>query len=191
MIMLTKLAVPAILALAVLASGSQAMAQTMGLSTGPLNRDTPTGNGDYENAAALVTGFECVFVANGQPTNGALAFPSANGYVCNKEGSICRNTAAVACQDTKVKFTFDDLRGRRHTTQWIDRDDPSGDGDWENFSQIFTAKCTFTGTSNAVTPITANGPYRCGNPDSRTGAIAINALNGGQMVRDVTVEFTY
>ncbi|MEQ1498501.1 MAG: hypothetical protein ABL914_07550 [Novosphingobium sp.] len=152
-------------------------------STGWLNRDNPGGSGDWENAAGMVTGFECQIIATGQSTVGMA------GYTCSVSGSVCQNTAARRCQDTQVRFTFDDKRGHSHVTPWLNRDNPGGTGDWELFSNFFKVNCRFTVGGQ---PITTAGPaYTCGTPDSRSGGIGLNAKNGGKPVQDFEVEFVY
>ena len=166
-------------AIAILALSSATVA-TAG-TTGWLNRDNPGGTGDWENAAALVSSTECQIIATGQSTVGMA------GYTCTPSGSVCQNTAARPCQDTKVRFTFDDKRGHAHTTPWLNRDNPGGSGDWELFSNFFKVSCRFTSNQQPI-----SGPaYLCGTPDSRNGGVGLNAKNGGQPVQDLEVQFTY
>ena len=147
-----------------------------------LDRDTPGGTGDWENLSALVTKVECNIIATGQSTVGMA------GYTCDVNGSICKNSAATACKDTHVRYTFDDKRGRTHMTSWLDRDDPSGEGDWETTTDLLKVECKFT-KNNA--PVATGGAYVCGTPDSRNGGIGVNAKNGGVLVDNITVRYNY
>jgi Mucin-2 protein WxxW repeating region len=147
------------------------------------DRDNPGGSGDWENLSALVTKVECTLAANGQSTVGKP------GYTCDVAGgSICRNSAAVACENTQVRYSFDDLRGNKFTTPWLQRDDPSGDGDWELTSQLLKVECKFTATN---APMTTGGAYNCGSPDSRTGGNGLTAKNGGKPVDNIAVRFSF
>jgi Mucin-2 protein WxxW repeating region len=147
-----------------------------------LDRDNPGGSGDWENLTGLVTKVECAFTATGLPTSGPA-------YRCDvMGGSQCINTAALVCQDTKVQYTFDDLLGRKVVTGWLNRDLPSGTGDWENPSALFTVECKFTDNGQ---PVPNSGAYICGAPDSRSGGIGVNAKNGGKPVRNIAVRFTF
>ena len=167
-----------ITALAMLASASAALA---GQSPW-LDRDNPSGTGDWETTATLVTSVECQVIATGQSTAGMP------GYKCGVDGSICTNTAAVACQDTQVRYTFNDMRGHSATTSWLDRDDPSGTGDWETTALALTVECKFTDNNGAVT---TGGAYRCSSPDVRSGGSAVNAQNAGQIVRNIAVRYSW
>lgn len=166
------------------AAGLFALSSATGAVAGTtpwLDRDNPGGTGDWENLSALVK-VECAFTATGQTTAGTA------GYTCDTAGSICRNSAAVACQDTKVRYLFDDLRGRKAVTPWLNRDNPSGDGDWETTTDLLKVACKFTATNAAVTPSAA---YVCGNPDVRSGGAGVNARNGGKPVDNLAVQFSW
>jgi hypothetical protein len=152
-------------------------------TTGWLNRDNPGGTGDWENAVGLVSSVECQIIATGQSTVGMP------GYTCTTSGSVCQNTAAQACKDTRVRFTFDDKRGHTHQTPWLNRDNPGGSGDWELFSNFFKVNCRFVAGGQPIT--SAGAAYTCGTPDSRSGGIGQNAKNGGKLVNDFEVEFSY
>ncbi len=158
-------------------------------STPWLDRDNPGGSGDWENLSALATP-ECVFTDTGLSTAGTA------GYRCDiAAGSQCTNTAAVACRDTKVRFIFNDNRGGQATTDWLNRDQPSGTGDWELTSQLLTVECKFTATNTPMTtspPTSAGpGPYTCGTPDSRAGGSGVNARNNGAPVNNIAVRFSW
>jgi hypothetical protein len=176
--MLNRVGLKALVACIALSTGTLASAA----DTGWLDRDTPGGSGDWENAIGMVTKVECETIANNQTTVGKT------GYICNTSGSVCTNTAALSCEDTHVKFTFDDKRGHSHTTPWLNRDNPGGTGDWELFSNFFTVACRFTDNQQAVPN---DAVYKCGTPDSRTGGIGVTANNGGQPVRNLEVKFAY
>lgn len=166
-----------IIGLLAISSASAAMAGT----TPWLDRDNPGGSGDWENLSAMATA-ECTFTATGASTAGTA------GYTCDINGSICRNSAAVACQDTQVRFLFDDKLGHTAVTGWLNRDQPSGDGDWELTSQLLKVECKFTATGQPVTP---GGAFTCGNPDVRSGGSGVNARNGGKPVDNIAVRFSW
>lgn len=147
-----------------------------------LDRDNPGGTGDWENTAALITKVECNFIATGQSTAGTA------GYTCDVNGSICKNSAAVACKDTNVRYTFDDKRGNTHVTSWLDRDDPSGQGDWETTVDLLKVECKFTKNNAAVV---TGGAYICSSPNVINGGIGKNASNGGVPVDNIAVRYTY
>lgn len=165
-------------------------AQTAGVPLGSkntdwLNRDRPGGTGDWENTSALAVA-ECRFVA---APNQIITTANNPGYTCDiNTGSVCRNTAALACQDTEVRFVFDDKLGKKHTTLWMDRDDPSGDGDWEHIKDLLKVECRFTGTT---APVPTNVTYRCGLPDSRSGGSGVNGKGGVALVQDIEVRYSY
>jgi Mucin-2 protein WxxW repeating region len=167
--------------IALLASASAAIAG----QTPWLDRDNPGGTGDWENMAALVTKVECSVIATGQSTVGL------SGYKCDVAGgSICTNSAALACQHTQIRYTFDDRLGHSIVTPWLNRDTPSGTGDWETTSDLLKVECKFTDDNSPVTA-SAGAAYRCSNPDSRSGGTGVNANNGGKPVRNMAVRFSF
>lgn len=99
----------ATLAIAVVAIPHVASAQTW---SPWLNRDKPSGKGDYETIAgfkadgkmpcAAPTAIECRFAG---PPHTPITTGHPKGYTCNTtEGGYCVNTAAVKCGDMEVRF---------------------------------------------------------------------------------------
>src|SRR4051794_7902575 len=69
-----------------------------------LNRDLPSGVGDYETTSDHLQ-IACRFKTNGN----AITEGSPLGYHCNiKEGGWCKNNspAGLVCQDMEVKFSW-------------------------------------------------------------------------------------
>src|SRR5437870_6931307 len=97
----------------------------LGGSTPWFNRDRPSGVGDYETTRDLLA-VQCRFTAS---PNQAITEGSPVGYHCNiKEGGWCKNNdpAGIACKDMEVKFSW-----AGGATPWLNRDRPSGVGDYE------------------------------------------------------------
>jgi hypothetical protein len=167
-------------AIALLASASPALAAT----TPWFDRDNPGGDGDWETWDTLVTKVECKFTQGGASTAGQP------GYLCGKQtGSQCRNSPAIACNDTQVRYTFSDGIGPAYTTPWLNRDLPGGDGDFEIPTLNFTVACRTVAPPKS--PVTTGGAYRCGSPNVLGGGSGSNAQNGGQQVKDIEVQFTF
>uniref|UniRef100_A0A8C6SQ84 WxxW domain-containing protein n=1 Tax=Neogobius melanostomus TaxID=47308 RepID=A0A8C6SQ84_9GOBI len=110
--------------------------------TGWFNRDDPIGSGDWETLNELKRenpGKICPkpLQIEAQTTAGEPA--SSTGDVIYKydtlRGFICKNCEQEnkKCRDYKVRFLcpLDFCTPSRCYTEWFDRDDPSGSGDWE------------------------------------------------------------
>ncbi|KAJ0064098.1 hypothetical protein NL108_018627, partial [Boleophthalmus pectinirostris] len=112
------------------------------------DRDNPSGTGDWETLASLQFSYpEQICAAplqiQGQTTTGLPA--SASGNVLSAYdttvGLICKNSEqqrGLKCHDFQVRFLCppDFCRPKECWTQWFDRDNPSGSGDWETLLSL-------------------------------------------------------
>ena len=94
-----------------LASGLVTLAVFAGAAqagdTGWLDRDRPSGVGEYETTKDLLK-IECRFKKGGKLT-GTFTEGSHPGYHCNvPEGGWCKNNVppGTQCQDVEVKFSW-------------------------------------------------------------------------------------
>ncbi|XP_033112708.1 cartilage intermediate layer protein 1-like [Anneissia japonica] len=104
------------------------------------DRDNPSGTGDWESVGSLLTenpstmcqkpvAIECQTTA-GQP------YTSTDDTVscCPSAGLVCKQAEnGNSCADYRVRFLCPDK-----WTQWFDRDNPSGTGDWENVPNLYS-----------------------------------------------------
>ncbi|XP_056588810.1 uncharacterized protein si:dkey-205h13.2 [Triplophysa dalaica] len=109
------------------------------------DRDDHTGNGDYEYLSDLLNeypGFVCptpigieVQTISGQPAfqtgNVFQVYNPTSGFAC-----VNANQGGGQCADYRVRFLCPDTFCSKCTTQWFDRDDPSGEGDYELLSDL-------------------------------------------------------
>ncbi|XP_049915001.1 cartilage intermediate layer protein 2-like [Epinephelus moara] len=118
------------------------------------DRDNPSGTGDWENLSNLRKenpGKICAKPLDIEARTLLGLSPAAAGEIIHKSdttsGFICRNEDQCkkkGCSDYRVRFScpisFCDGGGPRPKcwTDWFDRDDPSGNGDWENLSNLLT-----------------------------------------------------
>ena len=149
-------------------------------STPWFNRDQPGGVGDYETTRDLLK-VACRFKANGTPiTEGAPV-----GYHCNiKEGGYCKNNdpAGVKCQDMEVMFSW-----AGGATPWLNRDLPSGVGDYETIKDHLKISCRFKANGSPITE-GAPGGYHCNVPD---GGYCKNNDPTGLSCKDMEVKFSW
>jgi len=145
-----------------------------------LNRDQPSGVGDYETTRDHLQ-IACRFKGGGQPiTEGA---PS--GYHCNiKEGGWCKNNdpAGVKCKDMEVKFSW-----AGGATPWLNRDKPSGVGDYETIKDLLKVSCRFKANGSVITEGAPLG-YHCNIPD---GGYCKNNDPAGLGCQDMEVQFSW
>ncbi|HEY6232435.1 MAG TPA: hypothetical protein VIW64_14330 [Pyrinomonadaceae bacterium] len=151
-------------------------------STPWLNRDLPSGVGDYETTSDLLQ-IACRFTASPQQ---AITEGSPLGYHCNiKEGGWCKNNtpAGLACKDMEVKFSW-----ATGATPWLNRDRPSGVGDYETIKDLLKISCRFT--ANPQQAITEGAPlgYHCNIPD---GGWCKNNDPAGLACKDMQVMFSW
>jgi len=106
-----------------------------------LNRDRPSGAGDYETFSDFLkagqvckspSGIEC------QTTDGKSWQQTGQVYTCTQNaGGICANKSQVngtSCLDYRVRFQCN-LRW----TPWLDRDNAGGVGDYETLQDFLKA----------------------------------------------------
>ncbi|XP_049446803.1 uncharacterized protein LOC125897487 isoform X11 [Epinephelus fuscoguttatus] len=118
------------------------------------DRDNPSGNGDWENLSNLRKenpGKICAKPLGIEARTLLGLSPAAAGEIIYKSdttsGFICRNKDQCkkkGCSDYRVRFSCpisfcngEDPRPKCWT-DWFDRDNPSGNGDWENLSNLLT-----------------------------------------------------
>jgi predicted small lipoprotein YifL len=136
---------------------SQKTKNKLGGSTVWLNRDQPSGVGDYETTRDHLQ-IACRFK---KKSGGAITEGSPVGYHCNiKEGGWCKNNkaAGLKCDDMEVMFSW-----AGGSTPWLNRDHPSGVGDYETIKDLLTISCQFT-AGGAITEGVPIG-YHCSMPD--------------------------
>jgi len=145
-----------------------------------LNRDQPSGVGDYETTRDHLQ-IACRFKATGQPiTEGAPL-----GYRCNiKEGGWCKNNdpAGLRCNDMEVKFSW-----AGGATPWLNRDQPSGVGDYETIRDLLKVSCRFKANGSVITEGAPLG-YHCNIPD---GGWCKNNDPEGLACKDLEVMFSW
>ncbi|XP_038629499.1 uncharacterized protein si:dkey-205h13.2 isoform X1 [Scyliorhinus canicula] len=108
------------------------------------DRDNPSGNGDYENLMNLRKEYPDQICNNPmacevETTTGIPASGSGDNIPqCNiSYGFACVNAEQEdgSCEDYKIRFTCPQLFCNCKT-QWFDRDNPSGDGDFEDLANL-------------------------------------------------------
>ncbi|KAF7656555.1 hypothetical protein LDENG_00039580, partial [Lucifuga dentata] len=107
------------------------------------DRDDPSGTGDWETLMHLrdeYPGRICCDPVDieAQPVYGGIASPPNVIYKSDTSyGFICRNgdQSSGYCQDYRVRFScslkYCSIKRPVCWTQWFDRDNPNGTGDWE------------------------------------------------------------
>ena len=94
------------------------------------DRDNPSGTGDWENLVNfnVCSGQSIIDVQARRIDNGLPAEYAGQIFIAydTTVGFICRNDDQ-RCSDYEVQF-----KCQSYWTEWFDRDDPSGTGDWEN-----------------------------------------------------------
>jgi hypothetical protein len=152
-------------------------------STPWLNRDQPGGVGDYETTTDHLK-IACRFKATGKAiTDGAPV-----GYRCNpREGGWCKNNdpAGLKCDDMEVMFSW--IGVPAGATRWLNRDQPSGVGDYETTTDHLKIKCRFKATGIAITDGAPVG-YRCNVPE---GGWCKNNDPAGLKCQDMEVMFSW
>ncbi|XP_037605933.1 uncharacterized protein LOC119476605 [Sebastes umbrosus] len=119
-----------------------------GCYTQYFDRDNPSGTGDWENLFNLHREYPGKICSNPiaieAVTLGGLT-PAATGDVIYKSdttvGFVCRiqdQPNKRLCQDYKVRFRCPAAFCKGCYTQYFDRDNPSGTGDWEILSALHT-----------------------------------------------------
>ncbi|CAL9692704.1 unnamed protein product [Knipowitschia caucasica] len=111
-----------------------------------LDRDDPSGEGDFETLADLLEESPddvCPEPVDVEALTLAGETPAAAGdtVVMNvNEGFYCKNKDQKdkKCNDYKVRFSCppEFCKPQLCWTQWFDRDDPSGTGDWETLADL-------------------------------------------------------
>jgi len=162
-----------------------------GGSTPWFDRDNPSGVGDFELTQDLLT-IKCrTKVTTTNPTSTPITTGSPVGYNCGvPKGAWCTNAQTVPpgkCADMEVQYSW--IAGTTWTagsTPWLDRDNPSGVGDFELTTDLLKITCQFKG-GGAVTTGSPAG-YNCSLP---MGGWCTNALTAGKACKDIEVQFTW
>lgn len=133
------------------------------------DRDNQSGKGDYETMADLMK-LECRLKTNQQIVT--TGNPDA-GYTADvAKGCYCENGGnGNNCQDLEARWTW-----TGGATPWFDRDDPSGDGDYETLVDLMTVSCRVKGAGTAIT----EGSPRGWHLSVGAGCYCVNAENGNQ-----------
>lgn len=144
------------------------------------DRDNPSGKGDYETTSNLLK-VECRFKSNKQTiTNSSHA-----GYECNiKRGGRCINgiPSGNKCKDMEVRFHY--YNGG--STPWLDRDNPSGKGDYETINSLLKPQCKFVG--GGLVPASMAG-YDCSIP--KNGGRCVNGVPTGLKCKDIKIRYKF
>uniref|UniRef100_A0AAV2KGN4 WxxW domain-containing protein n=1 Tax=Knipowitschia caucasica TaxID=637954 RepID=A0AAV2KGN4_KNICA len=110
-----------------------------------LDRGDPSGEGDFETLADLLEESPddvCPKPVDVEALTLAGETPAAAGdtVVMNVNGFYCKNKDQKdkKCNDYKVRFSCppEFCKPQLCWTQWFDRDDPSGTGDWETLADL-------------------------------------------------------
>nr|XP_033777276.1 cartilage intermediate layer protein 1-like isoform X2 [Geotrypetes seraphini] len=117
-----------------------------GCKTRWFDRDDPSGKGDYETLTHLVKEYPGQICTNPigikvRTLDGSPLQTSLVQFSDTTSGFGCVNnflSPAGMCKDYEVQFTCPDSFCSVCTTQWFDRDDPSGYGDYETLSDLRT-----------------------------------------------------
>ena len=146
------------------------------------DRDDQSGSGDWETTNDILK-IECRFTQNQQP----ITTNSPAGYTCNtKQGGICKNNipAGNKCKDMEVRFHY--YNGGE--TPWLNRDRPSGSGDWETVGDLLRPECQFV-VSGA--PIQTGSPtgYQCSI--AAGGGICKNNIPSGNQCEDIKIRYHF
>ncbi|XP_065141778.1 uncharacterized protein [Paramisgurnus dabryanus] len=169
------------------------------------DRDDPSGNGDFEYLSDLLNenpglicqnpiGIEAQTVSGlhvSQTGNVFQAYNAISGFACVNE-----EQGGVQCDDYKVRFLCPDSFCSICRKPWIDRDDPSGVGDYETLTDILAENpqqacpqpiaievATISGTT--VMPTGNNFVY-----DPLQGFSCMNTQQTGGACQDYMVRFT-
>ena len=152
--------------------------EALAANSGWLDRDNPGGKGDYENTSAILK-IRCRFKGGGKITH-----QNPKGYNCNLPvGGFCVNgkPRGHRCKDMEVLYSW-----AGGNTGWLDRDNQSGKGDYENVSAHFKLECRFKGGGK----ITHQNPkgYNCNLPK---GGFCVNGKPSGHRCKDMEVRYNW
>ena len=146
------------------------------------DRDGPSGSGDWETTSDILK-IECRFKGTNQP----ITTNSPAGYTCNiKSGGICKNNIPKGnkCKDMEVRFHY--YNGGE--TPWLNRDSPSGSGDWETVNDLLKPEGRFV---VGGAPVQTGNPvgYHCSMPAG--GGICKNNTPAGNMCKDLEMRYQF
>ncbi|KAK7882741.1 hypothetical protein WMY93_028915 [Mugilogobius chulae] len=171
------------------------------------DRDNPSGTGDWETLEDLRSEYPGRICPKPlqiqvQTTSGApMSSTGDNIYKADiLTGFICRNRdqRKGRCQDYKVRFLcpLSFCIRQRCYTDWFDRDDPSGTGDWET---LFALRADYPGQicnnplQIQVESLDGDSVATTGNiisvMDVVTGFICNNSMQPSKMCEDFRVRF--
>ncbi|XP_042569724.1 uncharacterized protein si:dkey-205h13.2 [Cyprinus carpio] len=189
----------------ILATSTLISLSTQNCITKWFDHDDPSGNGDYELLADLLStnpGEICpspiaieAQTISGQPASQAgnifQVYNPISGFAC-----VNANQAGRLCADYKVRFTCPEDWCSRCRTPWFDRDNPSGLGDYETLSLLlirYPLQVCAQPIAIEVTTISGTPALPPGNNfqvyDPTQGFACLNAQqNGG--CQDYKVRFT-
>ncbi|KAJ8258096.1 hypothetical protein GJAV_G00193120 [Gymnothorax javanicus] len=170
------------------------------------DRDDPSGKGDYEVLSRLLMEYPrliCLkpIAIEAQTLSGVPAsdtgdcfhtYDATNGLTCVNADQKSRK-----CQDYRVRFTCPAEFCSECKTQWFDRDDPSGTGDYEDLSRL---RKKYPGQI-CLKPIAIEAQTLSGEPASETGEsfrsydatygfACVNADQKSRKCQDYRVRFT-
>jgi len=158
-----------------------------------MNRDTPGGNGDYEIGFPNPCNGMIPMNAVVETTGGTrLEYTGESVYVDPSQGGWCLNAEQPdgICNDYRVKFY---CAGGGAWTDWMDKDDPSGAGDYETG---FPSVCSGAAPTNVNAQTTGGIPYQNtgefvhADPSPNLGAWCVNSeQSDGSCNYDYRVKF--
>jgi hypothetical protein len=152
-------------------------------STPWLDRDNPSGKGDYEGTKSLLS-LECRL----KGTSRMITTGNPQGYHCElPRGGWCVNDEVPggSCRDMEVRYSW--VQATSGTTPWLDRDNPSGKGDYEGTKHHLSLSCRLKGNQQAVTTGNPQG-YHCELP---RGGWCVNNQVPGSSCKDMEVRFSW
>lgn len=154
-----------------------------------LDRDTPTGVGEFET-----TKDHLKITCRVKGTHAAITTGNPAGYICDvaQGGGICKNALAVGgCQNMEVMFSWPHSRPGippypAGHTGWLNRDNPSGTGDWETTKDLLKISCRFAKQPQIMVHTNSPAGYTCDVP---TGGLCKNGTPAGNKCRDLQVQY--
>jgi hypothetical protein len=155
-----------------------------------LDRDLPSGYGEYET-----TKDHLKMTCRIKGTNAPVVTGNPVGYTCDTDpGAICKNAnVAGGCKDVEVMYSWSSSRPGvmppypAGHTGWLDRDNPSGTGDWETTKDLLKIKCRFTAGHASITTGSPAG-YTCA---PLPGGVCKNGTPAGNKCKDMQVQYTW
>lgn len=153
-----------------------------------LDRDDPTAKGDFETAEDQLT-LNCRIKGTNQPI-GPGNTPQGYVYQAPRGGCWCVNAEEPSgqCKDIEARYFWFGPGPIGDSTPWLDRDNPSGKGDFETTEDLLKVKCRIIGTHKRVKEGKPNEGYHRAVPNGGCWCVNDDAPGGCQ---DIEVQYTW